>query len=127
MAESSSSHTYSQPILELTSEQTTLSLICIACGLDMTADPKVRRNLGSNSRGCKSEVPERVLRTWKGFVSAWHAQLSSIADDCLKMCRNCFNEYDKLSNKLADVGQRLQTALVRWGVIQVKSSEPETR
>ena len=78
----------------------------------MTETPKVRRNLGPNRKGFSSEVHERVLRTWKELALAIHCEiLSRIPEDSLKMCRVCFNDYDKLAIKRAHVEKKLQEAL----------------
>ena len=44
-------------------------VICIACGLNMTETPKIRRSLGSKHKGSSIEVYELVLPMWKELAA----------------------------------------------------------
>ena len=93
-------------------------VICVACGVNMTETPKIRRNLGSKHKGCSVEVCERVLRMWKELALAIDSQIVNISEENLKMCRTCFNDYDKFAVKRAEVEKKLQVALVKLYLIQ---------
>lgn len=101
-------------------------VICVACGLDMTETPKIRRNLGPRHKGCSTEVCERVLRTWKELASATQWQILSIPEESLKMCRTCFNDYDKFAVRRAEVEKKLQEALVKLLNLSADSTEQST-
>ena len=85
--------------------------ICVGCGLDITKTLKIRRNLGTDYKGDDSEACERVLYHWKEL---WHRQgheipCSETAD--LRMCRSCFNSYNKLAIRICAVSQKLVASL----------------
>ena len=46
------------------------SVICVGCGFDLTENPKIRRNLGTNSKGFSADVRERVLELWKDLLTS---------------------------------------------------------
>ena len=93
-------------------------VICIACGLNMTETPKIRRNLGSKHKGSSIEVCERVLRMWKELALAADSQIMNISEEHLRMCRTCFNDYDKFAVKREEVEKKLQGALIKLYLIQ---------
>ena len=94
------------------------SVICVACGLDMTETPKLRRNLGSRHKGSAIEICERVLITWKELSLTIHGQSLLIPEDSLKMCRTCFNDYDKFAVKRAGIEKNLRTALCKLNLTE---------
>ena len=40
------------------------SMVCVACGFDLSLNPKIRRNLGESSRSHSSEARRRVCDLW---------------------------------------------------------------
>lgn len=94
------------------SVRTDNSMLCLGCGFDLSDTPKIRRNLGTNSKGCSTVVRERVLCLWKDLAS--RIQQNIVLDDNnSKMCRRCFNDYDKFAIKKAELDERLQMAIAK--------------
>jgi len=83
---------------------------CVGCGLDITGTPKIRRNLGSAYKGDDSEASERVLYLWKELLNRQRHEISCSETD-LRMCRSCFNSYDKLAIRICAVNQKLVASL----------------
>lgn len=97
------------------SDTTDYLLICAGCGLDLTATPKIRRNLGATSKGSSSDVRERVVSLWKELASQIQENLV-ISYDNLKMCRTCFKDFDNFSVKQAELYKNLRVALGKFNL-----------
>ena len=74
------------------------SVICVGCGFNLTENPKIRRNLGTNSKRLSADVRERVLELWKDLLTSGIQGNVVILNNNVKMCRTCFNDYDKFAN-----------------------------
>ena len=98
-------------------------VICVGCGFDLTENPKIRRNLGTNSKGLSADVRERVLELWKDLLTSGIQGNVVILNNNVKMCRTCFNDYDKFAIKQADLKQRLQVALRTLNLSQLSEQE----
>lgn len=87
-------------------------VLCVGCGLDLTEKPKIRRNLGPSYKGDNIEARKRILKVWKDFVSDRGYCIVATEDE-LRMCRSCFNEFDKLAVRLLNIHEKLKVALPR--------------
>ena len=83
---------------------------CVGCGLDITKTPKIRRNLGEEYKGHEREASERVLSLWKELLRRQGHEPACSEND-LRMCRTCFNSYDKVALSLSVFSEKLKAAL----------------
>ena len=67
------------------------SMTCVACGIDLSSNPKIRRNLGESSKGHSTDVRVRVCGSWIDLASKI-TNTAVLIHDNTKMCRNCFND-----------------------------------
>ena len=97
-------------------------VICAGCGLDLTTTPKIRRRLGETSKGCSSDVRERVLGLWKELVCGIQQNLV-ILNDKLIMCRGCFNDFDKCAMKQTELTNKLRVAFTKLNLSEQDEAE----
>ena len=83
---------------------------CVGCGLDITKTPKIRRNLGEEYKGHEREASERVLSLWKELLRS-QGHEPACSENNLRMCRTCFNSYDKVALSLSVYSEKLKAAL----------------
>ena len=86
-------------------------MICVACGFDLTSHPKIRRNLRESSKGHSLEVRKRVCGLWIYLASKVTTAPVMIRNNT-KMCRNCFNDYDKYALKFTELKKKLNNAVL---------------
>ncbi len=94
---------------------------CVGCGENFTGSSKNRRDFGANSKG-KPETCQRVRVLWTFLMQQ---ELGDVPIDSVfldldnpgRMCKGCFNAYDRYSRLLVDrmraVGQRITTIRVQ--------------
>ena len=90
------------------------SVICVGCGLDLTSTPNIRRSLGPNSN-VSADVRGRVMDLWKELASEIQQNMVILSDK-LKMCRTCFNVFDKFAVKKAELFKNLRVALGKFNL-----------
>lgn len=81
--------------------------------LDLTSTPKITSSLGPNSN-VSADVQGRVMDLWKELAS--EIQQNMILSDKLKMCRTCFNVFDKFAVKKAELFKNLHVALGKFNL-----------
>jgi len=79
----------------------------LACGIDLSSNPKIRRNLGESSKGHCTDVRVRVCGLWIDLASKM-TNTAVLIHDNTKMCRTCFNNYDKYTLKFEELEKSLE-------------------
>ena len=87
-------------------------VLCVGCGFDLTEHPKIRRILGSSYKRDNNEVRSWILKVWKDFVSDRGYRIVATEDE-LRMCRSCFNKFNKLAICLLNIYEKFSVALPR--------------
>ena len=101
------------------------SVICAGCGLDLTSTPKIRRSLGPNSN-VSADVRGRVMDLWKELASEIQQNMVILSDK-LKMCRTCFNVFDKFAVKKAELFKNLRVALGKFNLYPAEQADRAAR
>ena len=98
-----------------------ISLICVGCGKDLSGCAKTRKKLGEDSKASDQETRASVLFTWRELTKNTESlqHCSQLEGSLLKMCNSCFNNYAKLGPAL--IGRPVRpwpdlflAALMRW-------------
>ena len=92
----------------------TRDFFCLGCGMDITSYQDDRRALG----GARAK---KVVEVWKNLTQnliyeseeeADHAvALSEMATEEEKMCRKCFNSFDRYSKLLTEIEENLRQSV----------------
>lgn len=92
------------------------SILCIACGKDLTSLPRERRSLCKDSKGA-AEPRERALSSWMELMEKElvirQVSFSDIFPDpskAGKLCRKCFDDLDRYFRLKEELMQRMHVA-----------------